>query len=613
MSALQDLSAFFSANSVIANFMWITGAIILLYAARTPAHRAIHLFAVLFRNGLRLAGTSIMIAENRIRQRNRQVMLASGRDLQERFLEREFQRVHSIVRRDLEGYPALNRVLREQLLQIEEDYHKSIDVAPLPPAWLEAINSIAKIPANEHSPVADILSDLNATLERNHKDAMTTYRKACRQRHGLLRRMVPYWRRLANTLSAVDRKITDLDGRIPAIDAQMHKYEQILAGTERAERELSASFMTQFFVSGVVLMVAIMGGVINFHLIALPMSEMVGGGSYLGPVKTADVAALVIILVEIAMGIFLMESLRITRMFPAIHVMDDQMRRRMVWVTLTILVALASVESALAYMRDLLSADKEALTRALSGTGESAAAQYRWIASVGQMVLGFVLPFALTCVAIPMESFIQATRVVFGSAVSATFRMVVFGLRWLGALSTSIGSILTQFYDVLIFLPLWLERFVKERRAARTSTVEIPILNQTARRPVPDGAGLARFQSTLTTPGSDGPATNGNGRSSAAGSAATSVNNGASSVSRVRPATRSTPAPSASSSQTSAPSDLNRQAEPIRQTEPNNQARPSRLANMEVTRKSAPAERRTASRDDDRFGVPESPPSPQFQ
>lgn len=612
MSALHDLSAFFSANSVTANIMWITAAIILLYVARTPAHRAIRLFAVLFRNGLRLAATSIMIAENRIRQRNRQVMLAAGRDLQERFLEREFQRVHAIVRRDLEGYPALNRVLREQLLQIEEDYNKSIDVPPLPPAWLDAIHSIAKIPANEHSPVADILADLNATLERNHKDAMTTYRKACRQRHGLLRRMVPYWRRLANTLSSVDRKITDLDGRIPAIDAQMQKYEQILAGTERAERELSASFMTQFFVSGVVLMVAIMGGIINFHLIALPMSEMVGGGSYLGPVRTADVAALVIILVEIAMGIFLMESLRITRMFPAIHVMDDQMRRRMVWVTLTILVMLASVESALAYMRDLLSADKEALTRALSGTGEAAAAQYRWIASVGQMLLGFVLPFALTCVAIPMESFIQATRVVFGSVVSATLRMMVFGLRWIGALSTSIGSILTQFYDVLIFFPLWLERLVKERRAARTENVELPILNQTApRRAAPDGAGLARFQSTFSTAGSDSPAA-ASGRSSAAANATASATNGAHAVSRVRPSPRTSPAPSASSS-SHTPVDPNRHAQPSGQAEPNRQAKPSRLANIEVTKKSAPGERRPSTREDNRFGVSESSPTPQFQ
>lgn len=556
---IEQIDMFFSSNTIVSNILIGFVVLLLLYVARVPAHRTIRLFAVLLRNVLRLVGASLMVAEERVSRRNRQVMLASGRDLQERLLEREFQRVHLIVKRDLEDYPALNRVLSEQLTQIEEDYHKSIDVPPLPPTWLSAIESIAKIPATESSPVADILSDLNETLGKNHREAMKAYRDASRQRHSLLRRMVPYWRRLANTLSSVDRKISDLDGRIPAIDNHMQKYEHILAGTDHAERELSASFMTQFFVSGVVLFVALMGGVINFHLIALPMSEMVGGSSYLGPVKTADVAAMVIILVEIAMGIFLMESLRITRMFPTIHIMDDQMRRRMIVVTLTILVALASVESALAYMRDLLASDKEALTRSLSGAAGAGTVEYRWIASVGQMLLGFILPFALTCVAIPMESFIQSARVVFGSVLSALLRMVVFGLRWTGMLIAGMGSILIQFYDVMIFLPLWVERLVRQRHELSDSTpqtsTDVSTRNSTAAGQNP----ISRFQ----------------------------LNQG-NSVER-RPAARST------------------------WTEPVREEKPVRQTSTEVRKKPAPTERPVAKQEDDPFGLPESPPSPLFR
>lgn len=562
---LDQIDAFLSSNSITVNLLLGFVVLLLLYVARVPAHRTIHLFAVLFRNGLRLAGASLMVAEARVSTRNRQVMLTSGRDLQERLLEREFQRVHTIVKRDLEGYPALNRVLSEQLVQIEEDYHKSIDVPPLPPTWLSAIESVAKIPASENSPVADILSDLNETLGKNHREAMKAYRDSCRQRHGLLRRMVPYWRRLANTLSSVDRKMSDLDGRIPAIDKQMQKFEEILAGTDRAERELSASFMTQFFVSGVVLLIALMGGVINFHLIALPMSEMVGGGSYLGPVKTADVAAMVIILVEIAMGIFLMESLRVTRMFPTIHVMDDHMRRRMIAVTLTILVALASVESALAYMRDLLASDKEALTRTLSGAAGVGAAEYRWIASVGQMLLGFILPFALTCVAIPMESFIQSARVVFGSVLSASLRMMVFGLRWTGMLIAGLGSILAQFYDVLIFLPLWLERLVRQRNESIESNFQEPVVE--FKRPVaPDSHNpISRFQSNHQS-------------------------------SQPNTTERRPTAPRASTL-----TDVIREGKPAKQTQ------------AETSKKPAPKERHVATQADDPFGLPESPSSPLFR
>ena len=43
-----------------------------------------------------------------------------------------------------------------------------------------------------------------------------------------------------------------------------------------------SSSLTQFFIAGLALAIAVGGAVINFNLIALPMSEMVGGGSYIG-------------------------------------------------------------------------------------------------------------------------------------------------------------------------------------------------------------------------------------------------------------------------------------------------------------------------------------------
>src|SRR5690625_7069130 len=113
------------------------------------------------------------------------------------------------------------------------------------------------------------------------------------------------------------------------------------------------------------------------------MSEMVGGASYIGSVRTSDVAALVIIMVEITMGLFLLEALQITRLFPVIGSLDDTMRKRMAIAAFTILVIFASIEASLAYMRDLLALDREALAQSLAGT-TVAQAQFRWIPSVGQ-------------------------------------------------------------------------------------------------------------------------------------------------------------------------------------------------------------------------------------
>jgi hypothetical protein len=195
---------------------------------------------------------------------------------------------------------------------------------------------------------------------------------------------------------------------------------------------------------------------INFNLIALPMSEMVGGASYIGPFKTSDVAGLVIILVELTMGLFLMESLRITRLFPVIGSMDDKMRRRMIWVTFAMLAILAGVESALAFMRDRIAHDVEALRQTLAGV-EQTKLSTSIIPTLGQMVMGFILPFALAFVGIPLESFISSARTVLGVVAAGSLRITAFALRLFGNIVFYFGRCVVNIYDILIFPPIWLE------------------------------------------------------------------------------------------------------------------------------------------------------------
>lgn len=456
---------------------WVGGIIIFLYVARTPVHSAIRGLGTLIDNATRYTGQTLRHLAHRLRERNREVLLAAGRDVQERILEREFKRVHGVVKRDLSGYPALNRALSEQITRIEEDYRSSNEVPPSPPDWLDAIEAVARIPAKDSPAVNEILESIHQTLVNTQKETLDTYRVACKKRHNLLQKMMPYWRKLAQTMDDVGKKMSDLEDRIPAIDNQMAKYEQILAKTDQAEQMVSSSFLTQFFISGFILSIAVVAGFINFHLIALPMSEMVGGNNHLGPMRTADVAALIIILLEIAMGIFVMESLRVTRLFSAIYTVDDQMRRRMLIAAFTILFTLACVEAALAYMRDMLAADKEALTLSLTGAAAATAEpQFRWIASAGQMVLGFILPFALTFVAIPLESFVQSSRTMLGVAAVALLNIIVMALRLFGHLAKNTAVFITRIYDVVIFAPLALEsalRRDKTRPRTEPSTLDV--------------------------------------------------------------------------------------------------------------------------------------------
>ncbi|HEY2976509.1 MAG TPA: hypothetical protein VGJ35_00955, partial [Burkholderiaceae bacterium] len=276
----------------------------------------------------------------------------------------------------------------------------------------------------------------------------------------------------------VDKNISGLLNSASSVDNLMTQYEQIVAKTDKAVHALTVSAITQFGIALVVMGVAIGGTFINFKLIALPMSEMVGAADYItASLRTSEVAALVIILVEASMGLFLMETMRITRLFPVIGNLSDRARRRMMWVALTLLVTLAGIEAALALMRDMLIQDKQALVQSLASVQQAALAD-SWVGkipTVGQMLLGFILPFALTFVAIPLESLIHSTRTVGGALLMVLARGFAMLLRIAGNLIRQASRVLVHLYDVIIVLPLWVERMAKGARSAPTRSDAAPI------------------------------------------------------------------------------------------------------------------------------------------
>lgn len=438
-------------------------AIIILYIARRPAHEIILSISRLIHRSMRISSRSIMHQALRLTERNREVLLSAGQESVERIVEREFHRVGTVVARDLSGYPTLQQSITTEIAKIEEDYAKSADAPPAPPEWAGAADAVANINVND-TLVADMVGALNKNVDKQYKKILDEYRKASTERHSLLKKMLPHWRKVSETLGEVDKTISGLLERAKVIDSKMDFFEEIRKGTDKAVRTLSSSSLTQFFIAGLVTMIALAGAVINFNLIALPMSEMVGGGSYLGPFKTSNVAAAVIILVEAAMGLFLMESLRITKLFPVIGAMDDKMRHKMIYITFSILFILASIEASLAYMRDLIAADMAALRQSLADVTVVPESSENWIPTIGQMTMGFILPFALAFIAIPLESFIHSARTVLGLVLVGILRGIAFILRFIGNISKSTGEVLVKVYDLLAFGPLWIEGLVRDAK-----------------------------------------------------------------------------------------------------------------------------------------------------
>jgi hypothetical protein len=427
-----------------------------LYFARTTAHQAIHAAAAVLARGLRLAAHSVTHAHERLAARNREVLLAVGRDAKERIVEREFVRVADTVRKDLANYPDMHRKLSESILHIEEDQEKALEVPPQAPGWAQALKVVANLDVGNAG--TEILSEIHKSMVKAHAGSMNDYRKASAERHALLRRMMPDWRLIQETLGRVNKSVESVIERSMAINRHMEEYEAIVRGEDRAVSVLSSSSIVYFFVSALVLAVATAGAAVNFTLIARPMAEMVGGTNFVGAFRTADIAALVIIMVEISMGLFLMESLRITRLFPVIGALSDKMRVRMMITTFSILLLMASIEAGLAYMREVLLQDELATSALLRGDGSgSLVNSYLWITTAAQMGMGFILPFALVFVAIPLETFVHSLRTVVGLAGIAVLRMLALVLRVLGNACRHLGALAQRLYDLPLFVPLWIE------------------------------------------------------------------------------------------------------------------------------------------------------------
>jgi hypothetical protein len=143
-----------------------------------------------------------------------------------------------------------------------------------------------------------------------------------------------------------------------------------------------------------------------------------------------------------------------------------------------LLVILAGIEAALALMRDMLTADDQALVQSLAAAQQQAPRADSWLRDIptgAQMVLGFMLPFALAFVAIPLESFMHSARTVGGAALVMLVRVLAFLLRVLGNLVRQLCRVLTTLYDVTIVIPLLIERMVKTARGGGEAVESRPV------------------------------------------------------------------------------------------------------------------------------------------
>lgn len=464
---------------------------VIFYAARVPVHRGLRKLGAALGGALRLAARWMRSASDELHRRNREVLLEAGRSEAEAKLDREFTRLATTFTTELKEYPALHRGLDESVRRVDEDLKASSLTPPEAPGWPEAVQAVASLPKAGDRTVQKVLDEIHRSAVASEKKALAEYRDATAKRHKILADVAPVWKAIKGALEQVQRAVTGTLGAASKIDGYMDRYEKIRRGEDVAERGLAAGSLNLFVISAFVVAVAAVGAYVNFHLIARPMSELVtsSGGSVAG-LSVSKIAALVIVLMEVAAGIFVMESLGITHLFPKLSGLPVSRRRVIFLVALAGLLLLACVEASLAVLRENMSAADQALRMALAGEASPAQqameAQFLGhIPVIGQAVLGFILPWILAMIAVPLEMLIETGRHVVGRGLGLLLRGAGVLVRICAHLVRYTMAVLAHVFDIFIVVPLQIERLVRGDAAPVPSPVAPAALRNPTERTQP--------------------------------------------------------------------------------------------------------------------------------
>jgi hypothetical protein len=442
--------------------LWLI-SVVFLWAARVPMLQMLRALGNSLQQGFDAVADWCQGVATALRERSRESLLAAGTLELQGKLDREFHRIDQGFSDKLEKYSSLHRRLDDLLLQADADYKRCGDAPPEVPGWTAAVESIANIPAAGDPNVHKVLEGIRKSLHDSERKALQSYRDESAKRHKILGGMLGYWRDVRSLMTKMKDSVARALETATRINGYVDEYEKLRSERESAARAATYSAVKLFVISLLVLGIALGGAFINFQLIALPMSELVPAGARIGGVPVSTISALVIVLMEAAVGFFIMDMLGITDLFPKLAGIPSGKRRLILGLALCGLFFLASVESSLAILREKIVEADAVLKMALADTTEAVVseASNSRIPVIGQAVLGFVLPWILAMVAVPLEMLLDSGRHVaaaLGAGLLAAFGSLA---RVLSHAIRSIFRMLPSLYDVYVSIPLRIERSIR--------------------------------------------------------------------------------------------------------------------------------------------------------
>ena len=425
-----------------------------LYLVREPVGRALASLRKSAGGGLRQLADWTKASGERLREHDRKILLESGIARAEQKVAHELIRLQSTYTERLAAYPDLHLRLDESLSKIDADYTECGSVPPKVPGWGDVVESLTRVQDSGSGRVVEkLLVEIQKSAVAGEKKALQEYRAEMAKRHKILSGMAPEWKKLGNLMEKVKKVVAGAVETTTNIDRYIKDYEELQEGREASAAQLGARARRVFVFALIVMAVAAGGAFINFQLIALPMSELVPAGGRMMGMPVADVAALVIVALELVVGIFLMETIGITSIFPQLASQSRSKRRAILIAAATGLFFLASVEASLAILREQLVEAEVALRQSLAGSEAVADAQRSLIPVVGQATLGFILPWILAMVAVPLEMLIESGQHVAVNLLALLLGALGYVSRLLAYLLEALLDLLKPLYEAYIVIP----------------------------------------------------------------------------------------------------------------------------------------------------------------
>ncbi|HTO69715.1 MAG TPA: hypothetical protein VMR31_07615 [Myxococcota bacterium] len=444
--------------------LWL-GSVVFLWAAREPMLGLLRALGEFVAEGFASLARTCDSAAAKLSERSRAALLAAGKLEAQGKVGREIRRIDVAFTERLGQYSGLQRRLDDLLVRLEGDFEDCALTPPEVPGWSNAVQAIAQIPTPGDANVQKVLESIRESSEDASERALRQHRDDTSKRHKLLAAMAARWKDVRDLMARMGDSVAKAMETTQRIHGYVEEYDKVAKDEEVAARALTFSAVKLFAVSALVLGVAGGGAFVNFQLIALPMSELVPAGARIGGMPVAMVSALVIVLMETALGMFAMDMLGITELFPKLQGVPASRRRMLLALSLAGLLFLAGVESSLAVLRESIAAADSALKLSLSGDDARAVADASssQIPVIGQAVLGFVLPWILAMVAIPLEMLLDSGRHVASTVVVLTLQGVALVGRAAAHAATKLAAMLTAVYEIYVSIPLRIERLVRER------------------------------------------------------------------------------------------------------------------------------------------------------